>query len=498
MRKVRLTFFFASCLLLCSLPRAEALDLFVSNVPDFPNDTFTTTVTPQIDNLGSLKRYHLRDSETAEALMVSCWVGVEVDSFFTPLDPCMEEPLPATAEVTFCVRDMTGTIITSVTRTYAVTWQRVTGIVLCGSVITYAAQIPSTPLPLAGLDLEFQDYFVSAEVDPTDSVLEDDEGNNFSTSDDNTIYFILSGLLNYGPVETELTTAIGFGACIFIPGVAQFPMTNTSMAEWTHEFGTTAFNLTTDCYFLTDNTDGFSLDANASSGVPPVIIGTISGTTPSGLEVDINGVFLDEFGAHMGSAKVHLPDSVSVHLPRDVSNPPKGYHPCGDGELIGFLNADFVNIYDLPPIQVNDLRFYHGHGLPFVHHTDTTKFEFGDTEGIRLENALSMHCHYPTYLDLHDDDPRSSMQQRKGFPTNDVVFMGYNDFDPHLVTIEALGINAAEVPFLESIATLDRARTSFPQTQLEWNKSFTVAVKDNVISEQELPVNRVRIDLPPS
>ncbi|MCA9438111.1 MAG: hypothetical protein KC978_20165, partial [Candidatus Omnitrophica bacterium] len=278
----------------------HALDLYVSNVPPIPS----AIVTPQIDNIGTLKRYHLKDQETAEDLQVSCFVGASQNCvlvFDGDIAMFVPGPLPSSVEVEFSLINSTDDVIRSVTDTYDVTWTASPLNPTCsgvGTVLSYTAQISSTMLPLSGLELPVGTYRVKARVDPNNLQDENDETNNTRPSDDSFSYAIYSGDLIYGPITTTLTELVKTGLCL----VGTTSVSMGSVAEWDHEWGTSEFNPTPGCYNFATNTDGYSIDLIDHAGINPVAIGTLTGPTPSGMDACLLGVTLDELGAHYAGA----------------------------------------------------------------------------------------------------------------------------------------------------------------------------------------------------
>jgi archaellum component FlaC len=460
---------------------ALALDLSIGTVPLDPS-----TNTPQITNLDTLKTYHLKDLETAQSLQVSCYVYANITCNGDPINTICEA-LPGTVRVRYELIDGSNTVWRTVEAVYNPSW---TGQVFDDFFEIHYSHTPSSTLSLAGLNLTNQEYFVKATVDPLGAIAESNEGNNESTSDDSFFYRIYSGILNYGPIVTHLTT-LGFsGLCIF----PDAPLANTAVAEWTHEWGTTVFNPSNSCYPPSTNVDGYSVDLTTPGGAPAVNIGTLTGTTPSGLVGELRNVTLDGAGAHFSGAAVYLADNATVHTLKTPGVPTDGFWPCG-GNKIDFSSAsgDFTNIYDIGEFALGDPRFYHGYGLPFNLYATDAKFRLSAPLGIRLENVVAMHAHFPSYYNLNPKDPRGLTKQRKGFPSNDVVFMAG---DPgHITTaiIDASGIDASDLGFLDNTSILATPRTSFPQGKIYWNQPFVSKVEDNVLEPQALPVTVFRM-----
>lgn len=470
----------ALCAFLLALP-ANALDLSIDNTPAPGNLT-----TPQIDNLGTLKRFHLKDIEVAQPLQVSCYVRGIVVCNGDPINTICEALPPAVA-VRFSLVDATGTVYTSVNVVHVATWS---GYLFDPSIEFHRTQVSSVNLPLAGLDLPNIEYFVRATVDPNNVIVESNETNNARESDDSFFYRIYSGALHYGPIETQLTSLIAAGffcACI-PPCPPLFPLSDLSTAEWTHEWGTSEFNPNDSCYTGVLNADGFSYDLVTPAATAPASIGTISGTTPSGIVGELRNVTLDANGAHHSGGAFFTPDTVTVHDLINPGNLEDGFHPCGRQRIDFFGIRDFIEIYDLATFTANTRRMYHGYGLPFHLIADSASFNLGDANGIQLATVSAMHVHYPSYVNLNPKDPRGPSLQRKGFPSNDVVFMGYDGSPIAGAEIASDGIVAAGLNFKERNSVLSTARTSFPQGRIAWNQPFQSSVVDNTLIPQALPV----------
>ncbi len=443
--------------------------------------------TPQIDNLGTLKRYHLKDLETAQDLQVSCWVYVRTQCNGDPINTICDAR-PAAVRVQFqLLNETTNTVMRTVSQVYNVTWN----LFIPDDFFEISrTAIPSTVLPLSGLNLGAGTYKIVGTVDPLNAIPETDETNNSETSNDSFNYRIYSGILNYGPIVTHLTSLTLGGLCI-VPTVGVGSPTNS---QWAHEWGTSNFQPTPSCYSVSLNTDGFSYDLTTPNGAAAVDIGTLSGPTPSGLTAEIRNVTLDSNGAHFSSSQVTLPDSVSVHGLKNSGDPKLGFLPRGEG-FINFASAsgDFTHIYDIPEFKLTATREYHGYGLPFNLIAKQVRFTLADATGIRLDDVVAMHVHFSSYVNLHTGDLRGLTQQRKGFPSNDVVFMGFDASNPVGAIIDSSGIDADGLGFDKSDAYLKTPRTSFPQGRIIWTDRFEAAVNNNTLKAMDIPVANYRM-----
>lgn len=478
----------------CGLLPSFSLDLYISNVPPL-----TTTVTPIIDNLGGLKRYHLKDQESAESLQVSCFVGANQNCVQAilgdpPVFTFIPGPLPSTVEVEFSLINASDEVLRSVTATYDVTWTPSPFNLNCtgtNTVQAYTSPIASTELPLSGLDLPADTYRVQARVDPSSVVNETDETNNSRPSEDSFNYRIYSGDLIYGPLTTHLTQLDFSGICI-VPTV---PVAQTSVAEWTHDFGTTVFNPRGGCYSIATSEDGFSVDLIATAGLDPVPIGTLSGETPSGMTASLLGVTLDHLGPHYDGASVELPEDVSIHRLANPANVGIGPAPRGEGTVFFNQTGDFVEIFDIAETFSNgDDRFYHAYGLPFTVFCSTSEFVFGNDDPLQIRGLIALHNHFGRYASCNPRDPRAAQNQGKAFPLNDIYFMGIAGGTPD-GQINPQGIQLSQINFGGlTTAFLKQPRTSFPQGRLFFS-GFTASIANSQLQQDRVPIERFEMTM---
>ncbi len=468
-----------------------ALDLSVINIPPFPS----ATVTPQIDNVATLKKFHLRDLETAEDLQVSCFVGASqncvvvsdgTDFLHIP------GPLPSSVEVEFSLINSSNEVIRSVTDTYNVTWNFDPLNPTCmgvGTVQSSYAQIPSTNLPLSGLELPVDTYRVQARVDPNDLLEETDETNNTRNSDDSFTYAIYSGDLIYGPITTQLTELVKMGVCL----AGTTAVSAGSVADWDHDWGTTEINPTPGCYNFATDADGYSLDLMAHAGINPVGIGTLTGPTPSGVDACLISVTLDENGAHYGGASVKLPEDVSIHELEDESNVFIGPAPRGIGEVFFPDGGDFTEILEIADTFRRDgFHFYHAYGLPFTLSCATSEFVIANSEPLQIQQVVALHNHFGRYASCNAQDPRAAQHDGTAFPLNDIYYMGFDFSNPDGV-IDADGIQMSQLGFGGTpAALLQQPRTSYPQGRLFFGPD-DVQIVDSEIIQEEVPIDRFEL-----
>lgn len=458
-------------------PPILALDLLIGPSPGDLEQT------PNIDNLATLKRYHLKDIETAQALSVSCYVYSSVTCNGDPINTICEAR-PTSLRINFQLLDeSTNTVLRTTSQVYTVSWYTY---VYDDLFELSRAYISSTAFSIAGLNLNTGPYRVVGVVDPLNAITETNEANNTSTSADSFNYRIYSGVLNYGPVVTSLTSLSLSGLCI----VGSVPVIAPTAARWTHEWGTSNFFVSPSCYNISLNADGYSYDLTTPAGATPVGLGTLSGPTPSGITAKLDNVTLDSTGAHFVGAGVTLPRSVSVHDLKVAGDPKQGFRPCGEDDLyFSGASGDFTHIYDIPEFKQTKTREYHGYGLPFNLIAKQARFTLADHVGILLDDVVAMHVHFPSYVNLHGGDPRGPGRERKGFPSNDVLFMGYDNSAPTEAVIGKNGIDSDGLRFDKADSYLKTPRTSFPQGRIIWVDSFKASVSENTLKPMALPVD---------
>lgn len=452
-------------------------------------DPGTFEATPNIDNVATVKRYHIKNIESAEPLQVSAWVYATIQCNGNPIDPVCD-PLPTTVKMRYDLVDSASNVLRTVSGNFNVTWNL---FVADDFFEIHRAKINAMNLPLAGLNLPSVEYKVVGTVDPDNTIPETDNNDNDLISDDSFRYRIYSGDLFYGPIKTSLSSLAATGLCIGLPGFPHIPV-GSAAAKWTHEWGESTFNPTPGCYFDSLNGDGYSYDLTTPAGLAAVNIGVLSGLTPSGLDAEIRTVKLDGIGASFSGAGVFLPEDVSAHQLKNPANPKDGFFPCGDEKIDFFSESgSFVHIYDIAVFMFSQVRELHGYGLPFNLVVPRMRFKLNDPAGLILEDVVAMHVHFPSYAGLHPRDPRGQSLEAKGFPSNDVVFMGFESGVVNTAFVDGNGVTAQDLSFQESGAVLKKARTSFPMGVIVWDQPFQVDVNKNELVPQDLPVTSFRM-----
>lgn len=468
---------------LCTLP-AQALDLYLADQP------FSSTTTPDIENLTTLKKYHIKNIETAGTLQLSTCVFVRVQA----ISFGVYEPLPTNVTLSYSLVNPASTVLKSVTPTFSTSgaWHLY---ISDDAFDIYYQTVPTRALSLAGLQLPNQQYRIKGVIDPGGQVTETDETNNFKVSDDYFFYSVYSGALSYGPVSTQLT-ALTLGSILpcYSPTLSQVNVT-AGNGRWTNAWGISNFALSTGCYVSSLNgADGYSYDLSATPAMAAASIGDITGTTPSQLTACLHNVTLSDTGAHFLAATVYLPSTVSVHQLRLPADPTQGVYPRGDSQIYFGVGGDFVDISSIAPLSVSASRAYHAYGLPFYVLTDTTQFDFNSNAGMTLLSTFPMYVHLPSYRKLNPNDPRSSGKTNNGFPSNDIYFIGYNNTPSTNATINSQGLSCDKFSFDKVISTLDQARTFFPQAMIHVKDGFDVKVANNHIEAMDLPIDQLYLE----
>lgn len=446
--------------------------------------------TPNIENLATLKWYHIKNIETADTLQVSAWIYATIQCNGDPINPICD-PLPTTVKVRYDLVDSASNVLQTVSANTNVSWNL---FVSDDFFELYRAKVNITNLPLAGLNLTpGNQYRVVGVVDPDNTIPETDNNDNTEISDDFFRYWIFSGDLYYGSIKTTLSSLVSSGFCLILPGSPRIPL-GSATAKWTHEWGESVFNPVPSCYYDQLNPDGFSYDLITPIGLSPVNIGILSGLTPSGLVAEIRTVKLDGNGASFSGAGVFLPENVTVHQPKNPFNPKEGFLARGESK-IDFFSAlgSFNHIYDIAEFVLTSARQMHGYGLPFNLVVPQVRFKLDDPNGLLLDDVVAMHVHFPSYVGLHPEDPRGMPNAAKGFPSNDVAFMGFDSTATVPATINGNGIGADNLAFAKSGAVLKMARTSFPRGVIVWDEPFAVSVANNRLVPQDLPVKTFKM-----
>lgn len=350
-------------------------------------------------------------------------------------------------------------------------------------------------LPISGNGYEswftsnFQEgYFLVVKItlDTADEIFEDAAGelNNYEFSDSFHL-FPLTGDLHFGPVTTELNSAIiennsascslgtiprwfTGGFANWLPGPA--PNWDPVNAFW-------ASSLCTDLV-----ADGNAFDMVVQSGGvgTPTVTGHLNG-----LEVSVSGTSLHSNGVTPGELNVLLPEGHTVHGPSTFG--PHPFAPGGSrvitipaGGLSLPNKADFSTLsgsFSTSP------GYLHAIGLPFV-------LELNNFAIDNLKSGGGWGSYY--YIHHHQqfaiEDPRS----RRGNITNDLHFTELTGGTEYTYSIDPNGLDVPQMVFEDNrniFPTKSTQRTHYPNVATSWD-SFSIAVANGRVATDKSPSRR--------